>query len=101
MKKLVIAILLCLGIVLSAFTVEYVYYPQNVKEIISAEYSTGGGDSMIIYVEVFCKMDDGTYRIFFAEKITASSFFNMSRLDLPDYIVLKKKEGLYNKIIWE
>lgn len=65
-----------------------VYYPEKYcAEIVSQEYSTGGGDTAIQTLEILCKAEDGTYRGFVTSWGSAAGFFGLGRLAMPDQFI--------------
>jgi hypothetical protein len=81
------------------FSEEIIYIPYDVKEIKSATYSTG--NSEVLYIKIFCLMENGKYILFMASKVTPFSLFGISDFTIPEKIIFKKKEELQNKIIWK
>ena len=59
--------------------------PVDCLEIISSEYSTGGGKSAIQLNEVTCKTKAG-YSTYMDEVISAGSVFGFGRISFPDVI---------------
>jgi len=99
MKKVWVLILMFLfsGLVFA----NTIYYPANVKEIKSVEYSTGGGDSMMIYIKVFCLMKNDTYNLFMVSKGSVAGYLKLSRFTIPKQINFVKDNNLNNEIKWE
>ena len=100
MKKLLVSILfifLLVGIV----SAETVLIPNNVKEVKSATFSSGGGKTAIIYIKVLCLMDSGKSILYMAKKGSVSGFFGMGRWTIPDKIEFKKSSQAKDKIIWK
>lgn len=69
-----------------------IYYPQQAcAEIISSEYSTGGGDTAVELFEILCKSEDGVYTSFITSWTSAAGFmgwgrvFHEERIDLVPY----------------
>lgn len=69
-----------------------VYYPREAcAEIVSSEYSTGGGDSSIEIFEILCKSADGKYTSFITSWGSAAGLlgwgraFHEERIDLVPY----------------
>ena len=40
--------------------------PRECHQVMSSEFSSGGGDAVYYYYEVFCKRKNGTYKTFLA-----------------------------------
>lgn len=71
-----------------------VYYPAAAcAEIVSAEYSTAGGDSAIQLYEILCKDSNGKYTTFVTDWSSASSFFGLGRIFYEDVINLVPYDG--------
>ncbi len=68
------------------------YYPKTCREIISSEYSTGGGDKVIHYVEVDCKTNNGEYIKYIDRIGSIGGFFGLGRFTQPDKIYFKQWE---------
>ena len=74
------------------------YYPEGLN-ILSTEFSTGGGDKFMVILEVFGEKD-GKYVTYLDSSIHASGIFGLGRLTIPsrinyvpwehDYIKLEK-----------
>lgn len=62
-----------------------VYYPErHCAEILSQEYSTGGGETAWQILEILCRDSDGNYNGFVDSWASAAGFFGMGRLAIPD-----------------
>jgi hypothetical protein len=60
-------------------------YPQDAcDEIVSQEYSTGGGDTVVQSVEILCRDKSGRYTGFVAGKGSISGYFKLGRFTMPD-----------------
>lgn len=60
---------------------ETAYYPQVAcAEIVSSEYSTGGGDSAYQMLEILCKDANGKYTTFVTNWMTAAGFLGIGRV---------------------
>lgn len=71
-----------------------VYYPeQYCDEIVSQEYSTGGGDSAFQYLEILCRDAEGNYNGFVDEWGSVAGFLGMGRLVIPDRFEYIPSEG--------
>jgi len=81
--------------------VDTVYYPENVMEIKSATFSTGGGKSRLQYFKVFCLMSDDTYKMFFVTRTGVAGMFGWGRYTIPIQIKYIRQKGLRDKIIYE
>ena len=83
MKKLML-LLLVLVTLASASTI--IEIPNNVKSVQSAEYSSGGGNTAIVYVKIVCELNDGSFIMWNLTKTSASGLFGMGRLSIPEEI---------------
>lgn len=71
-----------------------IYYPQKYcAEIVSAEYSTGSGDTAYSQYEILCKSTDGKYTTFQAEWATAAGMFGLGRVFSETRIDLVPYDG--------
>lgn len=71
-----------------------VYYPrEHCAEIVSAEYSTGGGDSGIQMYEILCKSKDGKYTTFVTDWVSVAGLFGLGRLSYEEVINLVPYDG--------
>jgi hypothetical protein len=87
---------------LFASNVQYVRVPaNNCHQILSATYSTGGGNSAFIYIKVFCKAKNGEESLFMENKMSGAGILGISRLTIPNQIKFIKDESLSNKIVLE
>ena len=101
MYKMIVSILI-IGWPLFASDVQYVRVPaNNCHQILSATYSTGGGDSAFIYIKVFCKAKNGEESLFMENKVSGAGIFGISRFTIPSQIKFIKDKSLLNKIVWE
>ncbi|GEM_PF-5957142 len=66
------------------------YYPKTCKEIVSSEYSTGGGDSVIQYIELDCRTKEGEYVKYIDRMGSVGGFFGVGRFTQPDKIYFRK-----------
>lgn len=74
------------------------YYPEGLN-ILSTEFSTGGGDKIMVILEVFGEKD-GKYVTYLDSSINAGGIFGLGRVTIPtrinyvpwehDYIKLEK-----------
>lgn len=88
MKKLLLGFLL-LSTISFANTV-IVTLPYNTEKIISSDYSTGGGDKSIVYLEVLVKLKDGRCVMYIDECLSVSGIFGIGRFTIPnkfEYII--------------
>jgi len=94
MKKFLTAVAICVTLPTIALT-ETVYYPQeSCAEIVSQEYSTGGGNTSWQYLEILCKDKDGKYTGFVASWGSVAGFLGAGRWDMVDrfdYVPYKGK----------
>ena len=87
MKKLLIILSL---LFVSIFAMDTIIIPINVKEVKSVTFSSGGGDKAVVYVKVFCIMNDGKMILFNASKVSASGMFGLGRWTISEAIEIKK-----------
>lgn len=58
-----------------------IYYPREAcAEIVSSEYSTGGGDTAFELFEILCKSKDGVYTSFITSWTSAAGYFGLGRV---------------------
>lgn len=92
MNKIVIAALFTM--VATAANAKTVYYPETAcKEILSSEYSTGGGDSSWEMFEILCRDADGKYTTFVTSWGSVAGFFGMGRIAYEEVITLVPYNG--------
>jgi len=60
--------------------------PPTCKQIVSSEYSTGGGDKTFQMVEIGCRTADGGYVVYSDAVGSVSGFFGMGRIASYDKI---------------
>lgn len=66
------------------------YYPQSCEKITSTEYSTGGGDSFIQYLELDCINSNLEYVKYTYSMESLARAFGLGRLTIPKKIIFKK-----------
>lgn len=66
------------------------YYPETCEKIASSEYSTGGGDSIVQYIELDCVNKNQEYVKYVDLVGSLSGAFGFGRLTIPQKIVFKK-----------
>lgn len=92
MKKLLLG--LCLLSTVSFASTVRVTLPYDTVEVISSDYSTGGGDKVVVYLEVLVKLKDGTYAMYTKQTASIGGLFGMGRLTIPDrFIYVIDKTG--------
>lgn len=85
MKRVFLAIaLLCAPTTINAKQITVLYPEDTCSEILSQEYSTGGGETMWQYLEVLCKGSDGAYTGLVAEWVSVSGLLGLGRITIPD-----------------
>lgn len=86
MKKLLLAASIAMfASAASAESVAVVKYPSYAcVDIVSAEYSSGGGETMWHYLEILCKDDAGKYTGFTASWKAWSGLFGLGRQAIVD-----------------
>ena len=76
-----------------------VYYPEKAcDQIVSQEYSTGGGDTMWQYVEILCEDSEGNYTGFVAKWGSGAGMLGLGRLAMVDKFVYKPYSGSKLKV---
>ena len=65
------------------------YYPEGC-EIISSEFSTGGGKKAFYIMELDCKLEDGSIVKYIDVEFSAAGMLNMGRISVPRKIVFKE-----------
>lgn len=99
MKKIA---LICACLMIAGLTfADTILIPTNVKDIKCADYSTGGGDTPIVYVKVLCQLTDDSFVMYMSSRITASGLLGMSRFSIPSKITFVKSSEAIDKIIWK
>jgi hypothetical protein len=92
MNKILISALFAL--VATTATAKTVYYPETAcKEILSSEYSTGGGDSSWEMYEILCRDADGKYTTFVTSWMSVAGLFGMGRIAYEETIDLVPYNG--------
>jgi hypothetical protein len=92
MNKILISALFTL--IATAANAITVYYPETAcKEILSSEYSTGGGDSSWEMYEILCRDADGRYTTFVTSWASIAGFFGMGRVAYEETINLVPYNG--------
>jgi len=92
MNKILISALFTL--IATAANAKTVYYPETAcKEILSSEYSTGGGDSSWEMYEILCRDADGRYTTFVTSWASIAGFFGMGRVAYEETINLVPYNG--------
>ena len=75
----------------SALTVNY---PEKAcAEIVSQEYSTGGGNTAFQMLEILCKDSNGNYTGFVTSWGSVGGFFGVGRLTYPEVLNYKPYNG--------
>lgn len=93
MNKLILSTVLA-AIIAAPVSAKTVYYPKEYcAEIVSSEYSTGGGDSSFNMFEILCKDAAGNYRAFVTSWVTASGWLGLGRVVYDEVIELKPHDG--------
>lgn len=92
MNKLLIATVLFFTA--TAASAKTLYYPEKYcSEILSSEYSTGGGDTAIEMFEILCKDSEGNYRAFVTSWGSAAGYFGFGRVFHEQVITLLPYDG--------
>jgi hypothetical protein len=91
MKQL-LSLTVAMSLLATASFARTIYYPQEAcAEIMSSEYSTGGGDTAFELFEILCKSADGKYTAFITSWTSAAGFlgfgraFHETQIDLIPY----------------
>lgn len=72
----------------------YCYYPESMEEIVSTEFSTGGGDKMVVLLEL-TGYEDEKLVTYVAQLGSVSGFLGLGRFNTPDKIVYNKWDKDY------
>lgn len=93
MNKLILSTVLA-AMIAAPVSAATVFYPEKYcAEIVSSEYSTGGGDSSFNMFEILCKDAQGNYRAFVTSWTTASGWLGLGRVFYDEVIELKPHNG--------
>jgi hypothetical protein len=93
MNKLILSTVLA-AVIAAPASAKTILYPENhCAEILSSEYSTGGGDTSFSMFEILCKDAQGNYRAFVTSWTTASGWFGLGRVFYDEVIELKPYNG--------
>jgi hypothetical protein len=93
MNKLILSTVLA-TIIAAPASAATVFYPEKYcAEILSSEYSTGGGDTAFNMFEILCKDAEGNYRTFVTSWATASGWLGLGRIIYDEVIELKPYDG--------
>lgn len=83
---LLLTVLLITANTASAGGTSTAYIPKGCT-VVSAEYSTGGGDKMVQYLEVLCAFPNATRAVYIDRIASIGGFFGAGRFTQPDKIV--------------
>lgn len=93
-KTLYIATLLSIFAFPALADSKTVYYPQEAcDEILSQEYSTGGGDRIVQYLEILCKDSQGNYTGFVVSWGSVSGMLGLGRFTIPEKFTYVPYDG--------
>ena len=71
-----------------------VKYPEKYcDQILSQEYSTGGGKNPIQILEILCKDTEGNYRGLVTTMTSISGIFGFGRFTIPSAFIYKPYDG--------
>jgi len=73
----------------------YCYYPDSVYDVISTEFSTGGGDKAVVLLELTGYEYDEGVVTYVAQLGSVSGFLGIGRFAVPDKIVYNKWDKDY------
>lgn len=93
MNKLILSTILAAAIAAPVSAKTVLYPKEYCAEILSSEYSTGGGDSSFNMFEILCKDASGKYRAFVTSWGTVSGFLGIGRISFDEVIELKPYDG--------
>lgn len=88
--RLFILVLSC-SYAVSARAENVCYYPEGC-EIISSEFSTGGGKRALYVMELDCRQKDGSMVKYIDVEFSAAGMLNMGRISVPRKIVFKEHD---------
>lgn len=78
-------ILAMLAFPVAAGNTKTVYYPkEQCTEILSQEYSTGGGNTMWQFLEILCRDSEGNYTGYVTKWDSVSGALGFGRIDRPE-----------------
>lgn len=84
-KTLVTASVIAFAATTAHADTKTVYYPEKAcAQILSQEYSTGGGDTAFQYLEILCVDTNGHYHGFVASWVSVGGIFGVGRITMPD-----------------
>ncbi len=91
MKKIILALAISFVtfVPLTSIAENICLVPQDC-EIISSEFSTGGGKKSIYIMEVDCKSNDGLITKYLDAEFSAGGFFSLGRITMPRKVVFKR-----------
>jgi len=89
MKTRFALLLFIFSLAFSANAENVCYYPEGC-EIISSEFSTGGGKKAFYIMELDCKLEDGSIIKYIDVEFSAAGMLNMGRISVPRKIVFKE-----------
>lgn len=93
MNKLILVSLLA-SVIAAPVSAKTVLYPEKYcAEILSSEYSSGGGDTAFNMFEILCKDSNGKYRTFVTSWTTASGWLGLGRVFYDEVIELQPYNG--------
>jgi len=90
MKKLLL--IMCLISTPAFATGQRTAYIPKGCQVESAEYSTGGGDKMIQYLEVLCRFPDGSLAVYIDREFSIGGAIGLGRITQPDKIVFREHD---------
>lgn len=77
-----------------------VYYPKaECAEIVSQEYSTGGGNASLHMLEILCRNDEGSYVGFVASWSSISNVFGLGRFTAVDKFIYKPSQEMALRVV--
>ena len=68
----------------------HITLPCDTVRVVSSDYSSGGGDKPIVYIEVLVEKTDGTYEMYLDSKMSTSGLLGFGRFTMPssfEYII--------------
>ncbi len=64
-------------------------YPNTCRKIVSSEYSTGGGDKIVQYMEMDCVTENGSYIKYIDRIGSIGGAFGLGRFTQPNKVLFE------------
>lgn len=94
MKKILLTTALILGATAASAKTLVVQYPQEAcTQILSQEYSTGGGNTVVQYLEILCVDSQGNYSGHILSMGSGAGLLGLGRFTVPGTIRYEPYNG--------